>query len=131
MMKIIVLLIFPWWISASETVQKVVYLKNIFGHIHQNPRRHSRAVTTVSCGYPIKVMKREGGQQGREDGWYRVEAGSYKGFVRVAHTSEKKEPCFQEKYPRFFDRSELGPTDFYRWARLQELLLRGISKDKQ
>ena len=130
MTRIVIFLIFSWQVCASESVQKVVYLKNIFGHIHQNPRRHSRAITTVSCGYPIKVIKREEGERASAEGWYRVEAGTYKGFVRVAHTSEKKEPCFQEKYPRFFDRSELGPTDYYRWARLQELLLRGVSKDK-
>ena len=130
MIRTTIILALFWNGTVSADVQKVVYMKNIFGHVHQNPMRHSRAVTTISCGYPVKVIKWENGTKKAREHWYRIETGSYRGFVRISHTSEKSPSCFQDKYPRFFDRAGLGPTDFYRWGRLQELLLRGTSRAK-
>ena len=116
--------------QEEEKIQKVVYLKNIFGHIHRHPNIYSTALSTVKCGHPVKVMKKDG-KIVINNSWYYASVGPYKGFVQMNQTSDKRESCFQDKYPRFFDRMDFGLTDFYRWGKLHALFLRGTSRTRQ
>ncbi len=123
------LLFFSLQVNAEEkTMQKVVYMKNVYGHIHQNPSRYSSSVSTVHCGYPLTIFANKNGRFFVNEHWYYTEAGPFKGFVHKDHVLAKRGPCFQKKYPRFFDKAGLTLTDYYKLGRLHDLLLTGVSK---
>lgn len=113
--------------TRKGEIEKIVYMKNIFGQIHKSPNIHAQALSTISCGHPIEVLGRDAGS----DEWFHAKTGIYEGYVQADQTVDKRPSCFQKKYSKFFDKMELGPTDFYRWGKLHTLFLRGASKAGQ
>lgn len=127
--------------SSSNSQMKrlpigVRYFSQIMGNVHQNPSRYSQVLTTISCNHPVKLLK-EVSKDGKEfilygeDKWYLVSVGPYEGFVMVDYLSEKKNSCFEEEFPKFFDGLSLDINDLYYWARLYDQYVQGKSKVRQ
>lgn len=137
-MKKIILLFFLTQASAFANsnlrLLKISYLKNTFGHIHQNASRSSTSLTTLSCGHPIKVYEvtNKAGQKFTTfaSGFFYVSAGNYYGYIQSSFLVDKKPNCFQKKYPKFFDALSLEITDFYYWGRLYDQYSQGKSTVK-
>lgn len=107
---------------ANDKHVAVMYYKYMFGNVHQNPSRYSSALTTISCGHPVKIYSIKMGD------WTKVKVGAQIGYLPMEYLSSKRPVCFQDKYPRFFDQFSLGPTDLYYWGRLYDQYVMGKSK---
>lgn len=126
--------------SSSSQMKRlpigVRYFSQIMGNVHQNPSRYSQVLTTISCNHPVKLLK-EVSKDGKEfilygeDKWHLVSVGPYEGFVMVDYLSEKKNACFDEEFPKFFDGLNLDINDLYYWARLYDQYVQGKSKVRQ
>lgn len=119
-------LLFGLSIQAKEQAVRVVYYKNLFGHIHKNASRYSQSLSTIGCGHPIKIL----GYKGKEivTGTFNlVKVGPYKGYIDKKYLVSKKPSCFQDKYPRFFDNIGLSLTDMYYWGKLYDQYIYGRS----
>lgn len=114
--------------SRSE-IAFIGYYKNLFGHIHKNPSRYSHSLSTIGCNHPIKVLGKKGNPTVKS-GFYYAEVGPYKGYLRKIDVSRKKNACYQNKYPRYFDYLNLSVTEMYYWGRLYDLYNQGKSKIK-
>lgn len=98
--------------------QEVVYLTTFLGHVHQSPSRLSPSLTTIQCGYPVKLLK-DPTILVSED-WERVQVADWKGFVWKRHLSKGKPDCFQARFPKFVDALNLDLTELYYWGRLND-----------
>lgn len=122
--------------GMKKSMIAVKYFKEMMGNVHQNPSRYSQVLTTISCNYPVKVMK-EVSKDGKEfilfgeDKWNLVTVGPYEGYVMTDYLSDKKNDCFEEQYPKFFDGLNLDINDLYYWARLYDQYVQGKSKVRQ
>ncbi len=103
---------------------KISYLKNMFGHIHQNASASSTSLTTLSCGHPIKIYEvtdRRGKKFSIFGGRFvYASAGNYYGYIQTDFLVDKKPKCFQAKYPKFFDALNLEITDLFYWGKLYD-----------
>jgi hypothetical protein len=114
----------------------VRYFSQMMGNVHQNPSRYSQVLTTISCNHPVKLLK-EVSKDGKEfvlygeDKWNLVSVGPYEGFVMTEYLTEKKNSCFEEEFPKFFDGLSLDINDLYYWARLYDQYVQGKSKVRQ
>lgn len=114
----------------------IKYFSQTMGNVHQNPSRYSTVLTTISCNHPVKVMK-ETSKDGKEfslygeDKWNLVTVGPYVGYVMTDFLTDKKNECFEEEYPKFFDGLNLDINDLYYWARLNDQYIQGKSKVRQ
>lgn len=110
-----------------KKIERVMYYKYMFGHLHQNPSKYSTSLTTISCGHPLKVYSvKSGDDQPRvlfNKEWNFVKAGPYEGYIRDEQLSSKKPDCLQDKYPKFVDQFEMEISDMYNWGRLYDLYL--------
>lgn len=127
LMKLLIAIIFMCSFFSSVVIAKkghvgVMYYKHIFGNVHQNPSRYSSALTTISCGHPVKIYSIKMGN------WVKVKVGAQNGYLPMSFLSTKRPKCFQDKYPRFFDKFALGPTDLYYWGRLYDQYVIGKSR---
>ena len=107
-------------------VLKVMYFQPILGHIHQSPLKTSPSMTTIQCGYPLKVITST--LVKHPEDWSYVEASDIKGFVPLSFLSDAKPVCFQEKYPRYFESLNMDVTELYYWGRLYDQYLSGESR---
>ena len=94
----------------------VVYLQSTFGHVHKNTSKHSGSLSTIACGHPLKLL----GDSANEDGWLYVAMANKKGFVHESLFSQKRPNCFQNRFPRFFDKFELDVSQMYYWGKLYD-----------
>lgn len=123
-------------VEMKKTLISVKYFNQIMGNVHQNASRFSQVLTTISCNHPVKIMK-ETSKDGKEfilygdNNWNSVTVGPYEGFIMSAYLSDKKNECFEEEYPKFFDGLELDLNDLYYWARLYDQYTQGKSKVSQ
>jgi len=89
-------------------------------------------MTTVACGHPIKVYKimRKGMPPAIvfNGGWNFVKVGPYDGYLQRKYLSSRRVPCFQDKYPKFFENFDLDLSELYYWGRLYDLYVNGKSK---
>lgn len=119
--------------AMKKTLISVKYFNEMMGNVHQNASRFSQVMTTISCNYPVKVMK-ETSADGKDfvlhgdNNWNLVNVGPYEGYIMSAYLSDKKNECFEEEYSKFFDGLELDITDLYYWARLYDQYTQGKSK---
>lgn len=112
--------------AKGEKTLRVAYYKNLFGHIHKNASRYSQSLSTISCGHPIKVLGVKG-QEVQSGDFYKVKVGPYVGFIDRKYLSSKKQNCFQDRYPRFFDNIGLSLSDMYYWGKLYDQYVYGRS----
>ena len=118
--------------AAKRKYVRVAYFKNIFGHIHQNTSKYSTSLSTLSCGHPVKIYKKQykGGHSQIifNEKWNMVKVGPYQGYIQAEFLSKTKVKCFQDKYPKFFDEMKLEISDMYYWGRLYDQYVTGNSK---
>ena len=103
--------------SAKLKLVGVYYFMPFYGHLHQNPSRYSRGITTLGCGHPVKVFTSEGRSRGE---WDIVKASGRDGFLRQDFLSPKRPPCFEKKYPIFVQKFGLGIDDLFFWGKLYD-----------
>ena len=115
-------------ISTDEKIVGVYYFTPTFGHIHQSPQRTSASLTTIQCSHPLKVIESSKVSAGAE--WAYVQTADYKGFVLRNFLSDKRLPCFQSKYPKFFDAFNLDLGELYYWGRLNDHFIQGETRVK-
>lgn len=97
-----------------------VFLKEVYGQLHQNASKFSRILTTFECGQPFKVLK-----DANRD-FYQVSYATYKGFIAKNLVSTKKpRACWQDKYRKFFENLDLGVSDMHYWGLLQDMYIEG------
>jgi hypothetical protein len=122
--------------QAKESTQLigVRYLNINFSHIHQNPSRYSATLTTISCGHPVKLVKKITAESGEQivfaGNWNMVEVGPYKGFLNNTFLQESRPKCFQDIYSQFFDAFPLEISDLFYWGKLYDMMEIGRSKVK-
>lgn len=107
-----------------DKVLEVRYFKDIFGHIHRNPSKYSSSMTTLSCGFPVKVLKKD--KVGK--GWFYVKVGAHKGYIKEFFLVKKRPQCIQKKYPQFFLDLNLDITQMHFWGRLYDQYVMGKSE---
>jgi hypothetical protein len=105
-------------IAHAEKFVGRLYYSHIMGHVHKNPSDYSASLTTVQCGFGLKVI--EDKDVSNPVGWLFVKAGEDRGFVREEFLTSKRPSCFQAKYPKFFNALNLDLTDMYYWGRLYD-----------
>lgn len=122
--------------AGTRSVIGVKYFSQMMGNVHQNASRYSQVLTTISCNYPVKILK-EVSKDGKEtvlydqNRWHLVSVGPYEGFLMADYLSDKKNTCFEEEYSKFFDGLNLDINDLYYWARLYDQYIQGKSRVAQ
>lgn len=111
---------------SKDKVVGVLYYQHIFGHILERQNSYSASMTTISCGFPLKVIEK----QDIKSGWSLVEAAGTRGYLKSSALASSKPDCFQSKYPKFFNNNELSLSDMYYWGRLYDMYIQGKSKVK-
>ncbi len=111
---------------SKEKSIGILYLNRIFGHVHAKPDQFSSSLTTMACGHPVTILKSPRGHHAQD--WFYVRVGDAKGFVHTNFLSEKKELCFQDKYPKFFNALNLDLNELYYWGRLIDHYVEGESR---
>lgn len=101
---------------AQESILAIQYVNKPYAIVHDNASRYSVAQTTLTCGFPVKVIGDMSVKEQRE--WYRVQAGEYKGFIQGTHISMTRVECIQEKYPKFFSELNLDLNELYHYGKL-------------
>jgi len=114
-------------VCAKTEVSRVVYFNHLFGHIHKNPSRYSQSLSTIECGHPIKVVKNKG-HEITSGNYIKVKVGPYNGYIDQIYLSNKKEKCFSDKYPKFFNALNLSISDMFYWGKLTDQYVQGQSK---
>ncbi len=117
--------------SYKRAVGDIQYFRQIFGVVHQNPSRYSAALTTISCGHPIKILHlidAKGKEFVPNDNWIFAKVGAYEGFVMKEYLNKQKANCFQDRYPKFFDSFDMDLSELYYWGRLYDQYVTGKSK---
>jgi len=121
----------PDYSTYKKAVSDVQYFRQTFGVVHQNPSRYSSALTTISCGHPIKILRlldAKGKEFIPNDDWVFAKIGAYEGFVLREYLGKQKGGCFQDRYPKFFDSFEMDVSELYYWGRLNDQYVTGKSK---
>lgn len=103
--------------SQSALAKDLVYFVPIHGHIHKNASKYSSSLTTISCGFPLKVSE---AKQILPTAWKYVKGGNHFGYVRDEYVSKKPVECFQEKYKKFYNMVNLNLNQLYYWGRLYD-----------
>jgi hypothetical protein len=119
--------------ADKKVLDKVMYVKSLFGQVHKNPSKYSNYMTTTECGHPVKVYKRVNKKNNSvriifNRSWHLVKVGSYEGYMNAVQLSSKKPLCFQDKYPKFFDSIDLGINDMFYWGKLYDQYVSGKSR---
>lgn len=128
MKKAIILCFFPCLLMAAEQkVLAVHYVKSFFASVHQNNSRYSVVLTTLSCGFPVKVLEIP---QSLELKFTKVKAGMHEGYIRSELLSETQDICYQDRYPRFIDQMDLDLESMHYFGRLYDLYIEGSSNVK-
>ncbi len=115
-MKFIILFFF----LLSATAEEVRYFNRIFGHVHLSPHATSSSLTTISCGFPLRIKQE---QKTKHKNWIRVIAGDESGYIFHEYLSDQKPDCFQAKYPHFYNALNLDLSDLYYWGRLLDQVI--------
>lgn len=110
----------------AQPVKEVRYLKNIFGHVHQNTSAYSTSMSTLTCGHPIKIVQ----YNTNRSGWYGVLVGDKSGYMQSKMLSKTRPNCFQVKYPKFVSSFELDLSEMYYWGKLYDQYVEGKSEVK-
>lgn len=103
---------------------EVKYYKNIFGHIHQNKTTASVSLTTISCGHPVRIIKRGNSKSP----WIKVKTAGKEGFIFKKFLQNKRPKCFASKFPKFFNALDLDISEMYYWGRLYDQYIDGRTK---
>ncbi len=126
MKTLLLMLIIFSHVYAKEKIIGVLYFSRTYGHVHKNSNSLSRSLTTISCGYPIKVVSRT--DMKPLVGWVVAKVGDDTGYIKSEFLSQKRQSCLQNKYKAFMNNLSLDITDMYYWGRLNDQYIEGTSK---
>lgn len=119
-------------VIEKKSVLKVMYFNEMMGNVHQNSSRYSQTLTTISCNHPVKIMRTQSGNKEQiyygNGEWVQVQVGPYDGYLLKDLLSDKKQDCFQDQYPKFFEEMQMSLTDLYYLGRLNDQYLTGKSR---
>lgn len=107
--------------SLSLLAKEVLYLNTLFAHVYESPSVNSASLTAIQCAHPVRILSKNKDLKG----WHQVGVADHKGFINQGYLSKSKPVCFQEKYPRFFDKLNLDLSQIYYWARLNDKIVKG------
>lgn len=102
------------------------YFNEFLGHVHKNPARDSASLTIVQCQHSVKLLSNES----TPEGWAYVQVGEDKGYIELRFLSTNRPPCFQEKYPKFYQTFNLDLSEMYFWGKLSDHYLQGRTQAK-
>ncbi|MEX0799333.1 MAG: hypothetical protein WEB87_07505 [Bacteriovoracaceae bacterium] len=105
-----------------------LYFQNFMGHLHKEPVDSSASLTALQCAHSVIIIEKEG--KTPPSGWMLAKVGEEIGYIRSKLLDGSRPECFQEKYPRFYNRLGLDLTDYYYWGRLPDHFLEGESQAK-
>lgn len=115
------------WISATQAkVVGVMYFNEFMGHLHKSSSKTSNSLTTIQCSQPVKVLEEDGKFNSGQ--WFYVSVGDDKGYIHSQFLQTSRPECFQEKYPRFYQKLELDLSDMYYFGRLEDHFLKAITR---
>jgi hypothetical protein len=120
------LIIFSLNTFSKEKIIGRQYFTPFLGHLHKNADNDSESLTIVQCSHSVKLLDKKNVMLG----WSYVMVGEDKGYMRKDFLSEKRPNCFQQKYQKFYNSSELDITEMYFWGRLSDHYLSGQSRAK-
>jgi hypothetical protein len=107
--------------SATQSVStKIFYYKNTFGHLHIAPYPASSSLTTIACGFPLKIIIDQKDKLYLSKEWFKAEVGGQQGFINRTDISPTKPKCLQDKYSAFFNMLNLDLENLYYWGRLYD-----------
>ncbi len=112
--------------ASADEVMGRRYFNEFLGHVHKNPSSDSTSLTIVQCQHSVKILKKEN----VPEGWFFVQVGEDKGYVSSKFLSQKRPPCFQEKYPQFYNSLNLDLSEMYFWGKLSDHYLQGRTQAK-
>ncbi len=110
---------------AKEKQGGRLYFQNFMGHVHKLPKDGSASLTAIQCAQPVQLL--ENSVRPAPRGWAYIQAGEDKGYIRLSQLGEKRPECFQEKYPKFYNKLNLDLSDYYYWGRLSDHFIEGES----
>lgn len=103
-------------VLAKDKPIGIGYLNQTFGLVHESASKYSASLTSIMCGFPLKIYAKEN----LRSNWVYVVAGDSKGYVQSDFVSKSQGYCLQERYSKFFQALNLTLTDFYYWGKLQD-----------
>ncbi|MAZ47328.1 MAG: hypothetical protein CME65_02115 [Halobacteriovoraceae bacterium] len=112
--------------SLAKEVMGRKYFNEFLGHVHKNPARDSASLTIVQCQHSVKLLSNDS----TPDGWAYVQVGEDKGYIELRFLSTNRPPCFQEKYPKFYQIFNLDLSEMYFWGKLSDHYLQGRTQAK-
>lgn len=95
---------------------RIGYLNKTFGLVHESASKYSASLTSIMCGFPLKIYAKEN----LRGGWLYVVAGEAKGYIQQEFVDNSQGYCIQERYSKFFQSLNLSLTDFYYWGKIQD-----------
>lgn len=101
---------------GKDPILGIGYLNKTLALVHESASTNSASLTSIMCGFPLKILKKEN----LRPGWLFVHAGEAKGYIQESFLSDQPAICFQEKYPKFFQTLNFNLTDFYYWGKLED-----------
>ena len=120
MKKCFLLLILVWSIDSWA-----LYTNRQFIHLHKNPSINSVTLTSLSCATRLKKVKQKESESNFL--WQKVSVGSFTGFVKSKFISKKKSKCFSSRYPVIFNSLDFSMIEIYKWGRINDLFVEGIT----
>lgn len=122
--SILLILFFSSLVQAK--IVGVMYFNEFMGHLHKSPVKTSNSLTTIQCSQPVKVIEENSKYSSGE--WFYVMVGEDKGYIHSQFLQTSRPQCFQEKYPRFYQKLELDLSDMYFFGRLQDHYIKAITR---
>lgn len=112
--------------SLQAKVVGRMYFNEFMGHLHKSASKISNSLTTIQCSQSVKILDEKGKFNSGE--WFYVSVGEDKGYIHSQFLQTSRPECFQEKFPRFYQKLELDITDMYYFGRLQDHYLKAITR---
>ena len=111
--------------ASGEEVLGRLYFTEFMGHLHKEPVDSSASLTALQCAHSVSLVEKKGVHI--PSGWKLAKIGEDTGFIRTRFLSDKRPDCFQEKYPKFYNKLNFDLADLYYWGRLPDHFLQGES----
>lgn len=103
--------------KKTSKFRSVMYFNKMYGSVHELANISSYSLTTIGCGHPVRVFKKD---RGFSEFFSYVKIASYKGYILKAHLSSTRPDCFSKKYSRFTNSVDMSLSDLYYWGRLYD-----------
>lgn len=113
---------------AKEKVIGRMYFNDFMGHVHISPSKTSGSKTTIQCAHNVKILEQD--EKYDTGNWFYVMVGEDKGYINSQFLQTDRPNCFQEKYPRFYQKLNLDLTDLYYFGRLNDHYQRAVTRAK-